>query len=41
MRADRVVVTTPTLDDDLSFPKRVEDLAVKQFVSQATSLTPI
>lgn len=35
MRAYCVVVPSPALDDDLGFPKRVEDLAVKQFVSQA------
>ena len=35
MRADAVVVTAPAFDDDLSFPQRVEDLAVEQFVTQA------
>ncbi len=35
MRADRVVVATPALDDDLGFPQGVEDLAVEQFVTQA------
>jgi hypothetical protein len=35
MRADGVVVMPPAFDDDLSFPQRVEDLAVEQFVSQA------
>src|SRR5450755_827100 len=35
MRADGVVVTAPAFDDNLSFPQRVEDLAVEQFVSQA------
>jgi hypothetical protein len=34
-------VAPPAFDDDLSFPQREEDLAVEQFVSQATSLTPI
>jgi hypothetical protein len=41
MRADGVVVMPPAFDDDLSFPQREEDFAVEQFVSQATSLTPI
>ena len=41
VRADRVVVAPPALDDDLSFTQRVEDLAVEQLVAQATSLTPI
>jgi hypothetical protein len=41
VRPNGVVVTTPALDDDLGFPQRVEYLAVEQFVSQATSLTPI
>jgi hypothetical protein len=35
MRADGVVVMPPAFDDDLSFPQRVEDLAVEQFVLQA------
>jgi hypothetical protein len=35
MRADRVVVTSPALDNDLRFPQRVEDLAIEQFVPQA------
>jgi len=34
MWADRIVLPAPALDDDLSFPQRVEDLAVEQFVSQ-------
>src|ERR1700690_1756274 len=41
MRPDRVVVTAPAFDDDLSFPQRVEDFTIEQFVTQATSLTPI
>jgi hypothetical protein len=41
MRTDGVVVTAPAFDDDLGFTQRVEDLAVEQFVTQATSLTPI
>src|ERR1019366_8497678 len=41
MRPDGVVVTAPAFDDDLSFPQREEDFAVEQFVTQATSLTPI
>ncbi len=35
MRAYCVVVPSPAFDDDFGFPKRVEDLAVEQFVSQA------
>ena len=31
----------PAFDDDLSFPQREEDLTIEQFVTQATSLTPI
>jgi hypothetical protein len=41
MRANGVVVMPPAFDDDLSFPQRVEDFAVEQFVTQATSVTPI
>ena len=41
MWADGGVVTAPAFDDDLSFPQRVKDLAIEQFVTQATSLTPI
>jgi hypothetical protein len=41
MRANGVVVMPPAFDDDLSFPQREEDFAVEQFVTQATSLTPI
>jgi hypothetical protein len=41
MRADGVVVMPPTFDNDLGFPQRVEDFTVEQFVTQATSLTPI
>src|SRR3954467_5855034 len=35
MRANRLVVTAPALDDDLRLAKRVEDLAIEQFVAQA------
>src|SRR6266568_8372409 len=35
MRANGIVVTAPTLDDDLGLPQRVEDLAIEQLVSQA------
>ena len=35
MGTDGVIVTAPTFDDDLSFPQRVEDFAVEQFVTQA------
>ena len=35
MRANRIVVTPPALDDDLGFPQRVEDLAVEQLVAQS------
>src|SRR5450830_840586 len=41
MRADCIVVTAPAFDDDLRLFQRVEDFAVEQFVTQATSLTPI
>jgi hypothetical protein len=41
MRSDRVVVTPPTFDDDLSLPQCVEDFTIEQFIAQATSLTPI
>ena len=41
MRPNGIIVTAPTLDYDLGFPQRVEDLAIEQFVTQATSLTPI
>jgi hypothetical protein len=33
MRADRVVVPPPALDDDVSFPQRIEDLAIEQLVA--------
>ena len=33
MRANRVVVAPPALDDNLSLPQRVEDLAIEQFVA--------
>src|SRR5215210_631587 len=35
MRPDRVVVTTPTLDDDLRLTQAVEDLAIEQLVPEA------
>src|SRR3954465_1180844 len=34
MRANRIVVTAPALDDDLRLAQRVEDLAIEQFVAQ-------
>ena len=40
-RADRVVVPTPALDDDLGLLERGEDLAVEQLVPELTSVTPI
>jgi hypothetical protein len=33
MRPDRVEVTPPTLDDDLSLSQRVEDFAFEQFIA--------
>ena len=41
MRPDRIVVPAPTLDDDLGFLERREDLAVEQLVAELTSVTPI
>ena len=35
MRPDRVVVTPPAFDDDLSLAQRVEDFAIEQFIAQA------
>jgi len=35
MWPDRVVVTPPTLDDDLGFAQRVEDFTIEQFIAQA------
>ena len=35
MRANHIVVTAPTLDDDLRLSQCVEDLAIEQFVAQA------
>ena len=32
---DRVVMTTPALDDDLGLAERVEDLSVEQLVPEA------
>lgn len=34
MRPDRIVVTSPALDDYLSFSKREEDFAIQQFIPQ-------
>src|ERR1044072_914389 len=34
MRAHRVVVPSPALDDDLCLAQRVEDLAIEQLVTQ-------
>lgn len=34
MRADRVVVAPPALDDDLGFVERIENLAVQKFVTE-------
>ena len=41
MRPDCVEVAPPTFDDDLGLTQRVEYFAIEQFISQATSLTPI
>jgi hypothetical protein len=41
VRADRVGVATPALDDDLGLLERGEDLAVEQLVPELTSVTPI
>jgi hypothetical protein len=41
MRPDGVVVPAPAFDDDLRLLQRVEDFAIKQFVAQAASVTPI
>ena len=35
MRSDCVVMVPPTLDQDLSFAQRIEDLAVEQLVAEA------
>ena len=35
MRPDRVVVTTPALDDDLGFAERMKDLTFEQLVPEA------
>ncbi len=35
MRPNGVVVTPPTLDDDLGFLQRGEDLAIEQLIPQA------
>jgi len=34
MRADRVVVTTPALDDDLGLFQCVEDLTIEKLITQ-------
>jgi hypothetical protein len=36
MRSDGVVVSAPALDNDLSLSERVEDLAIEQFIAQAS-----
>jgi hypothetical protein len=41
VRPDGVVMTPPTLNDDLCFAQCVEDLTNEQLVAQTTSLTPI
>jgi hypothetical protein len=41
MRPDRVEVAPPALDNDLGLAQRVEDFAIEQFITKATSLTPI
>ena len=33
MRPDRVVVASPTFNDDLGFAQRVEDFTVEQFIA--------
>jgi len=35
MRANHIVVPSPTLDDDLGFARRIEDLAIEKLVAQA------
>jgi hypothetical protein len=35
MRADRIVMTAPALDDDPRFTQGVEDLAIERFGAQA------
>ena len=41
VRADRVAVPTPALDDDLGLLERGDNLAVKQLVPELTSVPPI
>src|SRR5918997_4492459 len=41
VRAHRVVVATPALDDDLGLLERGEDQAVEQLVPELTSVAPI
>jgi hypothetical protein len=40
-RKSHVEVAPPTFDDDLGLTQRVEYFTIEQFISQATSLTPI
>ena len=40
-KRDLIQVPAPTLDDDLGFLERVEDLAVEQLIPEFTSVTPI
>jgi hypothetical protein len=35
VRSDGVVVSPPLLDDDLSLPERLEDLAIEKFIPEA------
>src|SRR5262252_4401488 len=35
MRPDRIVMTPPAFDDDLSFSEGVEDLAIEQLIAKA------
>ena len=34
VRSDGVVVVPPLLDQDLSFPERIEDFSVEEFISK-------
>lgn len=40
-RADPVLVTTPTLDNDLGFSQHLEYLAIERLTAKTNSLTPI
>jgi hypothetical protein len=40
MRANPIVVPSPTLDEDLGFAQRVEDLAIEKLVAQARAYGP-